>query len=401
MRGRYTGALVGKRENGKGSRYFRTTSRGRREAVAVGRRFPGRPAPMATATVATLPDRATDKQRKAADDAAMALAEQRLAAKTEGPVDSAKMTLGAYADRWFTFVKKQGKLRGSTLRNYERQVGYVKDAIGHLKLAEVKREHVVELWDACPGDATRVQVHARVSTILRDAWDQDYPVAKSVLKLEPPAYDYGDAPTMSPPQAVKFIARLDCYWALLFRLLYVAGLRESEVCGLLWSDIDDIGKVLVLTHQLDRDEPNRVELKAKRQRRRIALDPETVAFLADHRRRESEAGRGQPGDWVFPYPSQERGRWKGLHAGEPVNQGCLYHKFKTILKAAGLPDELRPHSMRSGAVVAALEAGCTLDSVSRRAGHGNVRTTDRYYTRFSDQADRKAARAVAKRLKKA
>lgn len=390
-----------KRSNGEGSRYFRATKRGRREAVAVGRRLPGKPTPMGTATVAELPKSATAKQRQQADAAAMALAVKRLAEKTTGPADASKMTLGRYADRWLTLVTSAGKLRASTLKNYERQVGILKGAIGHLKIAEVRREHVVELWGKCPGDATRVQVHARVSTILRDAWEQEYPVARSVLNLEPPAYDYGDAPTMSPAQAVKFIVHLDRYWSLLFRVLYVAGLRESEVCALLWSDIDEIGRVLVLTHQLDRYSPSRVELKAKRQRRRIALDPETVAFLADHRKREIEAGRGQPGDWVFPYPSQERGRWKGLHRGEPVNQGCLYWTFKKTLKAAGLPDSLRPHAMRSGAVVAALEAGCTLDSVSRRAGHSNVRTTDRFYTRFSDQADRKAAAAVAKRLKRA
>jgi integrase len=390
-----------KRSNGEGSRYFRTTKRGRREAVAVGRRLPGKAAPMGTASVADLPKNATAKQRQQADAAAMALAEKRLAEKTTGPADAHRMTLGRYADRWLELVRSAGNLRASTLVNYERQVGIVKNAIGHVRLADVRREHVVELWGKCPGDATRVQVHARVSTILNDAWDQDYPVARSVLKIAPPAYDYGDAPTMSPAQAVKFIAELDRYWALLFRVLYVAGLRESEVCALLWSDLDEIGRAITLTHQLDRYGPSRVELKAKRQRRRIALDPETVAFLADHRRREIEAGRGQPGDWVFPYPIQERGRWKGLHRGEPVNQGALYWTFKKTLKAAGLPNELRPHAMRSGAVVAALEAGCTLDSVSRRAGHGNVRTTDRYYTRFSDQADRKAAAAVARRLKRA
>jgi integrase len=69
----------------------------------------------------------------------------------------------------------------------------------------------------------------------------------------------------------------------------VTGVRRGELCGLRWRNVDIRSGVLALNRSIGQRNAETWEKDTKtHQHRRIALDPETVEILVDHRRRCTE-----------------------------------------------------------------------------------------------------------------
>lgn len=65
--------------------------------------------------------------------------------------------------------------------------------------------------------------------------------------------------------------------------------------------------------------------------------------------------------------------------GKALGGGKVALVVKTIVKAAGFdPKKFAGHSLRSGWITSALEAGIPMDEVRKQPGHKNSATTDGY-----------------------
>lgn len=138
-------------------------------------------------------------------------------------------------------------------------------------------------------------------------------------------------------------------------LMYRAGLRISEVLGLLPKDVDLVtGAVAVL--------------KAKGGKSRVvAVDPETVALVEL---------------WL------EKRAGKGISAcaplfcslgGESLDRRNVTRTLKTLAEKAGIRKRVHPHGLRhSRAFDLAVEQGVDVVTVSHALGHSNVSTTNTY-----------------------
>ncbi len=73
-------------------------------------------------------------------------------------------------------------------------------------------------------------------------------------------------------------------WGALVWLVMVTGLRRAELLALRWSDVEFDTGMITVRRNFVRSGNRRIEKDTKtHQMRRLALDPETVAMLADHR----------------------------------------------------------------------------------------------------------------------
>jgi integrase len=122
-------------------------------------------------------------------------------------------------------------------------------------------------------------------------------------------------PPQPEPPTVADAARLiaaawdeDDAWGTLVWVVMVTGMRRGEVLALRWSDVDLDAGMLVIRRNYVRTGSQRIEKDTKtHQMRRIALDPETVAVLADHRSRYHEQVRAlgvEPSDQAFIFSYQ-------------------------------------------------------------------------------------------------
>lgn len=170
------------------------------------------------------------------------------------------------------------------------------------------------------------------------------------------------------------------------------GLREGEIPGLKWSDLDRQRGWLQVQRQIQRIDGQGLvfsEPKTQFGNRVIALGPVTLEKLRDQQQRleleKAIAGsRWQENDLVFP-----------TVIGTPLDPHNLLKEFKQLLKQAGLP-LMRFHDLRHTSVTLVLnELGAPVREAQHRAGHASPSTTINIYCgTATTKADEEVAQSL-------
>ncbi len=138
---------------------------------------------------------------------------------------------------------------------------------------------------------------------------------------------------------------------VLLKLLYVSGVRVSELCGLKWCDA------------VPRTAGGQITVFGKRGKTRtILLKPKSWAQLLSIR------GNAGPVDPVF------RSRKGGNHLDVSQVRRIVY----AAAKKAGLEQKVSPHWMRHAHASHALDRGAPIHLVQATLAHASVATTGRY-----------------------
>lgn len=135
----------------------------------------------------------------------------------------------------------------------------------------------------------------------------------------------------------------------LLTLLYVAGLRVSELCALRWRDV-----------QPRAAGQTQVTVQGKGGTTRTVLIPARTAALLGE--------RGGPERPVFA--SRKR--------GGPLDRSQVYRIVRAAARRAGLPMAVSPHWLRHAHASHALERGAAIPLVQQTLGHASVATTGAY-----------------------
>ena len=178
--------------------------------------------------------------------------------------------------------------------------------------------------------------------------------------IDPPKRERRERQPLSAEQARAFLASVEGdRLEALYRLAIASGLRQGEILGLRWQDVDLIDPTLSVRHTLQQGTRTLADPKTERSRRTIALDDDTVESLRQHRRRQLEerlaAGdRWQDKDFVF-----------ASRVGTAMDHRNLVRAFHAALTRAELPRQSF-HQLRHASATLGIEAGESLYEVSRR-----------------------------------
>ncbi len=162
---------------------------------------------------------------------------------------------------------------------------------------------------------------------------------------------------------------------VLFWIAVTSGLRQGELLGLKWSDVDWINRRLRIQRQLQRLHGGLVfsEPKSAAGRRVIALGVATIEKLRKHQNLQLVARQVAGNSWTendMIFPSS---------TGTPMDPSNLYHNFKRLLKEAELPD-VRFHDLRHTAATLMLQQGVHPKVVQERLGHSDISMTLNTYS---------------------
>jgi integrase len=186
--------------------------------------------------------------------------------------------------------------------------------------------------------------------------------------------------------------RHDRYEALWVVALFL-GLRQAEVIGLRWVDIDVEAGTLRVNHALNRVDGTLVlaEPKTERSRRILPLPRHVREALSAHRDRQAFA-RAAAGDrW------QERSFVFASTIGTPLQPRNVLQAWYKLLKRAGLAR--RPfHVTRHTAASLLIADGVPLRVVMEVLGHSQISTTANTYGHVFAEALREAAEAMDRAL---
>jgi integrase len=162
---------------------------------------------------------------------------------------------------------------------------------------------------------------------------------------------------------------------VLYMLALTTGMRQGELLGLKWGDVDLNAGTLAVRRSLQRQRENGLvfeEPKTARSRRSIRLSQRAIEALRTHRDRQTFERSGAGGEWtaydlVFCDST-----------GKPLDPSYQTAILKKAVGAAGVP-AIRFHDMRHTVATMLLSRGVHVKVVSEMLGHATiVLTLDTY-----------------------
>ena len=134
-------------------------------------------------------------------------------------------------------------------------------------------------------------------------------------------------------------------------IAYGAGLRVSELCALVPTEIDSQRMLIrVRAGKGDKD-------------RYVMLSPRLLATLRAYWRQQPPRG-----PYLFPSP----------RPGQPLSRKAIWHVLRRAGRRAGLRKRVTPHTLRHCFATHLLEAGTDIRVIQVLLGHRSLRTTARY-----------------------
>ena len=289
--------------------------------------------------------------------------------------DAGTLTVTEYLDRWLTDAV-QDTVRQRTYERYEQIARvHIKPALGRLKLKSLTTTHVRGLYreklDAGLAPRTVQYIHTTLHKALKDAV-ADGLIPRNVAKgIKAPRPRKQEINALAADQAHGFLsaARGDRFEALYVVALH-CGLREGELLGLRWEDVDLAAGTLSVRRTLSQARIGHMfEAPKNGNGRNVRLTSGAVKALKRHR-------AGQNGEQIrMGSLWQDHGLVFPSQRGTTMSASNLTARsFKSLLKRAGLPD-IRLHDLRHTCATLLLSEGVHPKFVQELLGHANISIT--------------------------
>jgi len=323
-------------------------------------------------------------------------------ALTDGlPLPGQRQTTGDFLEVWLRDSVAR-KVRPKTLQRYQQIVRlHLTPRLGRIPLAKLTPAHVERMMNEAIADGASPRSACHHRAVLRTAlgvamkWGI---LGRNVASLAGPPH--------VPEREIRPLSRGDARAILeavrgdrleaLFTVALALGLRQGEALGLRWPDVDLDGGTLTVQRSLQRVDGEWLfpEPKTARSRRTVPLPGPVIAALRQHRSRQVEerlrlgqAWQGQKwGDLVFTD-----------EAGGPLSGFHVSHRFKALLRVAGLPP-MRYHDLRHGAASLMASQGIPVRIAMEILGHSQISTTMNVYAHVAPEYGRDAAERMGAAL---
>jgi integrase len=209
---------------------------------------------------------------------------------------------------------------------------------------------------------------------------------------EPPEVQRQEVRPLSTEETRKLLAQAygDRLHALFITALYT-GLRQGELLGLRWGDVDLDARTLSVRNALQRVD-GRLQLispKTSKSRRRLSLSPLVVSALRAHGDLQEQERLAAADAWV------DGGFVFTTLRGKPLDGMNVTHRLQRLAAAAELP-AMRFHDLRHTYASLMIAAGVDLVVISKNLGHASLAmTADTYSHLLPETQDDAAARFEA------
>ncbi len=322
---------------------------------------------------------------------------------------SERLTVSQWFERWLEHVVKPAK-RPSTYRSYEQNYRcYIEPALGGRKLTQLLAPDLRAMYAEMTSRDLSAHSVRRCHAVLHTALEQalaDNLVHRNVargLKGLPPARSKQEVRVLTPEQVRSLLeaAKGARYHALFTLALYTA-LRQGELLGLRWEDVDLDAGTLSVRQSLGLGKRTGPP-KSASGTRSMQLPQACITALREHRTDQNIARLRAGEQWTdtgLVFTTYKAGatrqpkdgvvvEYKTL-PGSPLTQSVVDRALKSLLAKAGLPT-LRFHELRHTACSLMALQGVPATVAMKRMGHSDIRLTLGHYTHVLEAQDRDAA----------
>ena len=290
-----------------------------------------------------------------------------------------QVTLAKFMVNWLD--GKELSNRPQTVSAYRALVRqHIMPLMGEMRLQDIQPAHLKQLYlskkEEGRGARTVQVIHMVMHAVLRQAVKEGILGRNPADAVQRPKVETAERHILTEEQAQQLIiATENTRYGMLIYMALVTGMREGELLGLKWSDLDWTKGQLYIQRQLQMKKVNgsvMVPPKTKAGVRHIKLGPGTLGRLASHREQQELMKNCNQARWV------ENGLIFPNTLGKPMSSKTMYLEYKRLLKEIGLPD-ITFHALRHTALSIMLDMGTPVNTVQKWAGHSKASvTTDTY-----------------------
>lgn len=311
-----------------------------------------------------------------------------------------KMTVGEWLDIW----QKEylGNTKPHTKKSYASIIkNHIKPAIGAIKISNLTPIQVQQLINGIKstkktmsGEAVNPKTLKNVHGVLHSALNQavlcGYIQANPADRTILPKRSKAEIHVLEDQQVLQFFKAIEGHK---FQYLYLVdlftGMRQSELLGLQWPDIDFEHKSITVKRQLQylgsAHGGYQYATPKSNKSRLIVLPDKAVDALLQQRKLQytmrlavGEAWNN-PDDLVFTD-----------ELGNHIKYDVIYRNLKRIFQSMGVPD-MRFHDLRHSYAVLSLQSGCDIKTVQENLGHYAAAFTLDTYGHVTEQMRREGA----------
>lgn len=312
-------------------------------------------------------------------DAQRRLSELLVSLEKGIPIPVGRLTVAEHLHNWLEgYVKTNCSQR--TLEGYQSIIEHhLIPALGQLQLKKLHTQAIQAYYGkACENLSARTvhHFHRVLSQSLKYAVRQGYLGRNPCEFVDAPSPRKKTMRTLTPAEVEILLdkARNNQHYPIIYTAVST-GLRQAELLGLRWRDIDldmmsiSVSQVLYKRQGLCLFK----EPKTARSRRRVAMTPKLALYLKDYRAgKESIA-------WQFGKPLTLDSLVFSNVEGKPVNPSVLSHGFHQITRQAKL-ENVRFHDLRHTFASLMLLRGAKPKVISEALGHASVAFTMDVYS---------------------
>lgn len=366
------------------------------------------------------PDPVTGKRKqisRRADSKAEALdlVEKAIRKLSEDGIDEKKirkLPFDKIAWEWLSIYAK-GKVKASTVRVREKEIKILLRYIAKVNIDKVtSRMHQKILNDLDEKEYAKTTiegVHVTANMIfkyaIKEKMRKDNPCTGAVIPVKKLTVEDIENQTIEEKylereELFEFLDAVkehglphDLEW---FYLLAFSGMRSGELCALKWTDINFETNEVRITKTLYNPDNNmkKYELtppKTPGSIRTLDVDDSIMKLLKTHKAKQAEiklANRKKHEDYHdanFVFCREN---------GYPFIQKNIIVRMKRLLKQTSIKKEATPHIFRHTHISMLAEAEIDINTIMKRVGHDDMKTTMNIYTHVTDKMKKNAAQKI-------
>jgi integrase len=307
-------------------------------------------------------------------------------------------TLGEFLERWLADTVRP-RLAPKTHKTYRELMRcHVIPSLGKTRLDRLTAPQVAALLREKGDEGLSPTTVNHIRSVLRNALNRalkwNLIVRNPVVLTDPPRQERRRVVPLAPGEARAALdAARGHRLEALFTVALFLGLRQGEILGLRWTDVDLDAGTLAVTQALQRVDGALIlkAPKTEKSRRRLTLPATVVAALRAHRDRQTFERQAYGEHW------KESGLVFTTTIGTPIDPRNALRSWQKLLVGAGLPRRTF-HVTRHTAVSMFISEGVPLKVIQEILGHSVLSTTADVYGHLYPQAFTEAAEAMERAL---
>ncbi len=309
-----------------------------------------------------------------------------------------KITVSEWLSEWLeTFCKP--KVKPLTYSAYKASIEtHITQTLGNIKLQALKGMQIQRLYNGMTASGISGKSVKNMGAILHKAFS--VAIKQGLISVNPcdaaelPKVVHKEIQPFTDAEIPIFLKAIESHpFKNAYAVDLFTGMREGELLGLSWPQVDFKNKRIVINQQLQREKIKGgkyyIAHSTKSGKSRTIKPPDiTFRYLMAERVRQAEnqlaAGEfwNNPDNLVF---TNEKGRHLAIFT--------FYKNFKTIAASIGRPDA-RPHDLRHTAATVAIASGADIKSVQDMLGHSTASFTLNVYAHTSEKMKEDTAARV-------